>query len=115
MRMKTFIKISWQFEGQHRWADAPEDVGFLRKPHRHMFHVTAKIPVNHNDRQLEFFLVKHSLQAATTKMYDFDLGNKSCEMMCEDFIAYIEKQYGIKRDVSVEVSEDGENSAIVEI
>ncbi len=39
-----------------------------------------------------------------------EIDHKSCEMLAEDLIGYITSKYP-NRDISVEVSEDGENGA----
>ena len=114
MSEKTFIKVKSQFVGFHRYVNAPDEVAFLRNPHRHIFHVTARIEVFHDDRELEFFLVKKEIG----KFIDgYTFANKqnlgSCEMMAQSFVRQIRSLYGLNREICVEVSEDGENSAEV--
>ena len=111
---KTFIIVRFQYEGFHFWKDAPNEVDFLRKPHRHLFHAEVQLPVIHNDRQLEFFIVKRFLQNFVDSTFDFDLGQKSCEMMCEEILIAVQKKFGLQKGVSVYVSEDGENGSMVE-
>ena len=77
-----------------------------------MFHFNVKIEVFHNDREIEFLLFKRELEA----LYNdgaLDLDFKSCEMMAEDLYLYINGAYP-NRDVTIEISEDGENGAIME-
>ncbi len=103
------IFVTFQKEGIHRYPDAPEGVEFLKHPHRHIFHFRVDIDVFHNDRDIEFILFKRELEAlysAATLQVDY----KSCEMLAEDLIDYISQKYP-GREVSVEVSEDGENGA----
>lgn len=103
------IFVTFQKEGIHRYPDAPEGVEFLKHPHRHIFHFRVDIDVFHNDRDIEFILFKRELEAlysAATLQVD----HKSCEMLAEDLIDYISQKYP-GREVSVEVSEDGENGA----
>ena len=115
MSTKFYIIIRTQFEGCHYWKDAPLEVDFLRAPHRHIFHVEVKLPVSHNDRELEFFLVKRFLDDAIDKLYpSFELKNKSCEMIAEEILKAIQDKFGFKKDVSVSVSEDNENGSVVE-
>lgn len=119
---KRFITVKTQFEGQHLWADAPEEVIYLRSYHRHMFHVEATISVNHDDRELEFIMVKHRLNEIVdlykeAKLADVDnieekVNLGSCEMMAEYIIDKLHNLYG-NRYFEVVVSEDGENGGKV--
>lgn len=106
--MKTCIFVRSQFEAIHYWADAPEEVGFLRHPHRHMFHVEVELQVTDLDRELEFFLVKakldHLLEAWNNITVLF-----SCEKFCS--IIYRALSRPFPSITKVEVSEDGENGA----
>ena len=109
MIVNRTIFVQFTKEGIHRYPDAPEDVSFLRNPHRHIFHFRVDIDVFHNDRDIEFILFKReleSLYSAQTLQVDY----KSCEMLAEDLIDYISKKYP-GRKISVQVSEDGENGA----
>ena len=108
------IFVTFQKEGIHRYPDAATDprladVSFLGSPHRHIFHFRVDIDVFHNDRDIEFILIKRELEALySDKTLQVDY--KSCEMLAEDLIDYISKKYP-GRKISVEISEDGENGA----
>lgn len=108
--MKKYICVRTQFAGFHCWPNAPQEVAFLQLKHRHIFHVQVKIEVQHNDRELEFFMVKAYLDSI---MPTGELGPTSCEMLAEAFITQLQLQYG-KRNIECQVFEDGENGAIVE-
>jgi hypothetical protein len=112
LKLTKKIKIQTQFEGEHCWPDAPPEVSFLRNRHRHVFHVTAIIKVDHDDRDLEFFIVKRDLQKFISNEFPMNLGAASCEMIATTILYYLVNTW-TKGSVSVEVSEDGENSAIV--
>jgi len=111
-RPRKTIWITMQFEGIHKYPAALEnpalkDVEFLGYPHRHMFHVKAELEVFHDDRDLEFILVKRDLvKAQATGVIQLD--HKSCEMIADDIAAYLKKMYP-GRWISIDVSEDGEN------
>lgn len=111
--MKTYIVVKFQFEGVHRWPDAPDPVKYLRNIHRHMFYVTATIEVRHNDRELEFIMVKNALKQHVEDVKETWPGAISCESMAEDIIRFIQTIYGQNRWVSVKISEDDENGALV--
>jgi hypothetical protein len=110
------IYVTFQKEGIHRYPAALEDpalseVSFLGHPHRHIFHFRVTLDVVHNDRDVEFILFKRELE----KLYShgtLQLNYKSCEMIAEDLIEYISLHYP-GRAITVEVSEDGENGAIL--
>lgn len=108
------IWVTFQKEGIHKYPAALTDpalaeVSFLGYPHRHMFHFEVKLDVAHNDRDIEFILLKRELE----KLYEdgtMQLDYKSCEMLAEELINYIVRAYP-NRVVEVTVSEDGENGA----
>ena len=55
--MRRFIYVTTQFEGVHRYKDAPDEVSFLRDYHRHIFKVKLAIEVMHNERDIEFIML----------------------------------------------------------
>ena len=108
--MRKRIFVTWQKEGIHQYPNAPAGVEFLAYPHRHMFHFKVEIDVFHDDREIEFILLKRELEG----LYDegtLELDHKSCEMMSDDLSEYIYKKYP-NRTFTITVSEDGENGAI---
>mgnify|MGYP001386866485 CR=1 FL=1 len=113
---RTYIIVRTSFRGIHSWREAPLAVEFLKAIHRHTFYVEAKIPVTHNDRQLEFFLVQEDLDNYLKKRFPKPLiGQVSCEMIASDIVDYLSDKYGIKKGITVTVSEDNENAGVVEI
>jgi hypothetical protein len=112
------IWITWQKEGIHKYPaaltdPALADVQFLGYPHRHMFHFRVWIDVFHNDRDLEFIQFKRwceSLYHGHGAVLSLD--HKSCEMMADDLYIQIASRYPGRR-VHIEVSEDGENGALI--
>lgn len=103
----TVVFATVTFEGFHRWPDAPDEVAFLRTLHRHRFHVRLELPVKHTERDVEFILLQRRIardvmQAQAT----LDVECWSCEL----WASYLLELYGAVR---VEVSEDGENGAVV--
>jgi len=110
--MKTRIWVTTTFEAFHKWKKAPKEVKFLQNMHRHKFHVKVELDVHHNDRELEFFMVKDKLDDFIMLYYQGEDDVGSCEMIASTILGEIEDLYG-KRGISVEVSEDGENGAVV--
>jgi hypothetical protein len=112
------IWITWQKEGIHKYPaaltdPALADVQFLGYPHRHMFHFRVWIDVFHNDRDVEFIQFKRwceSLYSGHGAVLSLD--HKSCEMMADDLYIQIASRYP-GRVVHIEVSEDGENGALI--
>ena len=115
---KRQIWITFRKEGIHKYPaaltdPALADVQFLGYPHRHMFHFRVWIDVFHNDRDLEFIQFKRWCES----LYNSDnsvlsLDHKSCEMMADDLYIQIAQRYP-GRVVHIEVSEDGENGALI--
>jgi hypothetical protein len=110
--MTTYIRVKFSFEGQHRWPEAPDEVAFLRNRHRHVFEGHAHIQVNHDDRELEYFMVQRRIHALVLDWPD-DLGRASCEEMAKDVLGYLAGLYGSDRNYKVEILEDGENGSVV--
>lgn len=110
---KTYIKVSFQKEGIHKYPAAKDlpGVEFLQYPHRHIFHFYITMEVFHDDRDVEFILLKRELESLYTNG-TMQLDYKSCEMICNDIIDYLENEYP-NRGLQVEVYEDNENGGIV--
>ena len=117
------IWVTFQKEGIHKYPAAATDpnlatgdqydVSFLANPHRHIFHFRVWLGVTHNDRDVEFIQFKRWLE----KLYSstqgvLSLDYKSCEMMADDLYVQIAAKYP-GRAVWIEVSEDGENGALI--
>lgn len=113
-KKNTYIKVRTEFEGFHYYPNAgsiDSRIKFLENEHRHMFKVEVKISVTHNDRELEFFLVKWDLQEF---IKSGNQNHKSCEMIAEDILNnHLLPKYG-ERYYEIVVSEDGESDGIVE-
>ena len=118
-RGKKMIWVTFQKEGIHKYPAALDDpklatgdeydVSFLGYPHRHIFHFKVAIEVFHDDRDIEFIQFKRwmeNMYADGTMKLDY----KSCEMISDDLYVAIAKRYP-GRDISINVSEDGENGS----
>ena len=118
---KRQIWVTFQKEGIHCYPAAASDpalatgdeydVSFLASPHRHIFHFQVWIEVVHNDRDIEFIQFKRWLE----NLYRDDtlqLDHKSCEMISDDLYLQIAQKYP-DRGIWIEVSEDGENGALI--
>ena len=117
MPPKSFIWVTFQKEGIHRYPAAATDpklatgdwldVSFLASPHRHIFHFRVEMEVFHDDRDVEFIQLKRILEnwySEKTLSVDY----KSCEMIAKDLYDKIVIKWP-NRDIRIEVSEDGEN------
>ena len=122
-KLKSKIWVTFRKEGVHLYPaalDDPklatggwDDVSFLGVPHRHIFHFKVEIKVFHDDRDIEFIQFKRWME----RLYDVEevlsLNHKSCEMIAEDLAEQINNRYP-GRDMTITVSEDGENGATLE-
>lgn len=102
---QMFIYVTFQKEMIHSYPDAPEEVDYLKYPHRHMLHIKAEIEVFSHDREIEFIMLKHELE----KHLNLDASTNSCEKIAQELLNYIQMRYTYERDVEIIVSEDGEN------
>ncbi len=118
---KRTIFVTFQKEGIHCYPAAATDpalktgdmydVSFLGTPHRHIFHFNVSIEVFHNDRDIEFIQFKRwLLNLYSTGTLELDY--KSCEMLSDDLYYQIAARYP-DRDITITVSEDGENGATI--
>ena len=115
------IWVTFQKEGIHCYPLAATDpalatgdeydVSFLGTPHRHIFHFRVWMDVFHNDRDVEFIQFKRWLENLY-KENVIALDYKSCEMISDDLYIQIAAKYP-NRCVWIEVSEDGENGALI--
>lgn len=119
MNKKSFIWVTFQKEGIHRYPAAAtdpklatgkwDDVSFLASPHRHIFHFKVWIEVFKNDRDIEFIQFKRWLES----LYNQDtlkLDYKSCEMICDELYSQIASSYP-NREIKISLAEDNENGA----
>lgn len=106
------IVVRTEFEALHNYPDAPDEVSFLRHMHRHKFYVTVEIEVNHNDRDLEFFIVKKQLDKFINTLI---ITGDSCEGMADSILDMLTNEYGLNRFMEVSVFEDNENGAKISV
>jgi len=100
---QRMIWVTFQREGIHRYPDAPEEVSFLRHPHRHNFQFRVSIEVSHQNREIEFLMFKRELESLYGEG-TLELDGKSCEMLADDLYGHISERYP-NREVWIEVSE----------
>lgn len=107
-KTRTSVYVTTQFEGFHRWPNASRLVGFLADLHRHVFHVKLWCKVTHDDRDREFILLKREVDETVGVALDGDVETWSCEVWARYLLENTEGAW------KVEVSEDGENGAVIE-
>jgi 6-pyruvoyl-tetrahydropterin synthase len=119
MEKGTYVFCTTRFVGFHRWPDAPKEVAYLQANHRHEFRVKVLVEVQHNDRHVEFITLKdhtdktiNHLKLNERKDHWDNVQSLSCEMMANRIASELHSFYGYVV-YSVEVSEDGENGAIL--
>ena len=115
--MKYSVVVSFSLEGFHCWPEAKEvfpEVGFLSDRHRHMFGFRCYAKVSHTDRDEEFILMQRKLK----KQLRVTFGGNILEfgrMSCEDIAEWILTHSSNENLYKVDVWEDWENGAIVEL
>lgn len=115
--MRTNIWVTTSFVGFHCWPKAPKARAYLRRPHRHVFHVKVTVPVEIMDREVEFHDLKDELNTVIQErvapwMTAEQKCKDSCEKIAESIALGMNDEYGYKR-MKVEVSEDGECGGLV--
>jgi hypothetical protein len=123
--IKTEVYWTLQLEGFHNWKNCPiDEVDFLQSPHRHMFHFKCWKDVTHDDRDIEFIMMKRRVQAYLLDKYGESIKvDPDTELLCGEFITLVFNSMScemIARDLinafglsKCEVSEDGENGAVL--
>lgn len=101
------IFINTEFEGFHKYPEAPDEVLFLKNYHRHIFKIKVYIEVFHNERDIEFFMFKRFVNSLLNNK---DMNDLSCEGISDILFGQINKKYP-NRKINIEVSEDGENGS----
>lgn len=111
---RIFITVKNRFDDTHCYPNAPEEVAFLRNEHRHTFIIESMLEVFHEDRELEFYMVKDYIDSIIPELKAM-LKSKSCENMCMFIIDKLQLRYNKHRYIEVSVSEDDMNKATVKI
>lgn len=105
--MERLIKVTFQFEGFHKWSGAKShQESYLADRHRHVFKCEARLKVSHNNRDVEFIQLKRKILTYIDLKFQREFGEMSCESIAEHLLEKFNLDY-------VEVTEDGENGAIV--
>ena len=93
VKISTEVYCTLQVEGMHNWPVCPfEEVNYLCDPHRHLFHIKAIKKVTHDDRDVEFIMLKHKIEDYFYEKYFnsdlrlMDFGSMSCEMIAKNLI-----------------------------
>lgn len=105
-KLKQSIWVTFQVPGIHCYPDAPEDVAYLRNPHRHMFGFKVAISVLHDNREIEFHQFKNWLTALYSSGC-MKADHKSCEMLSDELAEVIAFKYP-RREFEITIDEDGE-------
>jgi hypothetical protein len=66
----------------------------------------------HDDRDVEYLVLKDQLNGLV-RTFEDDVGGRSCEMLAQQLLEGLAALYPA-RDMRCEVTEDGENGAVVE-
>lgn len=109
--MKKNIIVQLSVEGIHHWPTCNiKEVSYLKDPHRHIFYITCKKTVSHNDRDIEIIQLKHNiLNVLNDKFWDnnqrlLNFDTLSCESIAEMLVLKFDLSY-------CSVLEDNENGA----
>lgn len=99
-----------QLIGFHHWPEAPDPRAYLRSRHRHTFHVTPRVRVDHENRAVEFHDLRDHVKA-WWGITDREWGAASCEKIAADLAAHLT---GLGLTVTaITVAEDDEDGATI--
>ncbi len=107
------VWVTTHFIGFHQWPEAPQEVSYLQNLHRHRFNVKVCCHVTHDDRDIEFHLLKKAVEASVNDA-SIQLGlnpHMSCENLGQKIGMFLNTRGYIPCCVSVD--EDGECGADV--
>ncbi len=104
----TFQKVGFHYYPQAKTDESLSDVNYLGDRHRHLFKFKVSIEIFHNDRELEFHQFLNFCESLLENKIDID--SKSVEMLSDDLFNLIANKYP-RRDITISVSEDGENGS----
>lgn len=115
------IFITYKFPGIHYWNDVTGRAKheYLRYAHRHNFHVKLTLSVNHDDRDFEFLEIQALLKQTINEIfpYNYELNLNDCKTYSCERMAQLIHEFLWGKDIhavtEIEVSEDGENGAVV--
>lgn len=106
------ITVRWTVDGFHRWPDAPEPRDYLADRHRHRFTMSVRIPVLHNERDVEFHDLLDFCAGLFVSPHDF--GGRSCETIAEQLAESVADEFRAG-EVRATVGEDGYVIATVKV
>lgn len=104
-----YIVTKNSIPGFHAWPQAPSGLEFLRSQHRHLFEITCKIEVTHDDRDKEIICQQNAIRHYLLDKYGdltghLHLGSMSCEMLAKE----LADRFGC---IEVTVQEDSQGGA----
>jgi hypothetical protein len=99
------VVVKFRFVGFHYWEDAPPEVEYLKRPHRHEFHVIATKDVNQPDREVEFITLKEQMVKYCRACWE----GKEFADSCEHIAFELCKVFNLDQCA---VLEDGENGGV---
>ena len=111
--MKKYIVVNFEVEWLHNRPECDiEGMEYLRSLHRHIFHISCKREVSHNDRDVEIIIFKREISHFLKTKYNDP--HYWCllfgRMSCEDIAELLIEKFWLS---SCEVLEDGENWAFI--
>lgn len=105
----VYCQTRWQ--DLHQWKGAPDQVFYLRDLHRHEFQCKLWVEVSHDDRDVEFIMMKEWFDWCVVPKLKGMPSTKSCEMMCELVAELAFQEFPLVSKCKVEISEDWENGS----
>ena len=114
--MSANIFVKEKITAMHKWKDPDSRVDFLGNDHVHDFIYTVSCSVEHDDREIEFYLLRNDVKKILLKYSKVNgiaqFGGRSCEMLAREMLGWLIDKYGFK-NWCVTVAENPQQGASV--
>jgi len=111
--LRSYIQTRFQVVGFHQDKSASIDVDFQKPRHRHLFIIKVKLPIIEGSNIDVYSIQKYLLNTLQEMFPNFELGETSCITLAKIVLKVLQDKFGIKKDITISISEDGENDFIV--
>lgn len=87
-KMKIEVITYNIIQGFHHYPNAPKFCEYLKERHRHLFHITCKFLVSHNNREIEINEMQNKIEKYLKAKFGniCEFGKRSCEDIAQELL-----------------------------